>query len=452
MRIIIAGAGEVGSHLAKMLSSESNDITVIDMDEERLDTLRNNTDVITIYGNPSAIAVLKDAGAENADLFIAVNPSSSQDVNIVSALLAKKLGSKKVTARINNEEYLTYENKYLFTEMGIDLMFYPEKIAANEIIDMLKRTASTDSMDFARGKLQISVFKLEEDSPLIDSKISDFSHLGAENDLKFRVVAITRNHKTIIPKVDTKFKYHDLVFIITKREGVPTLMDLIGKKDIEINKLMILGGGPIGKMVAKHFGNTIEQVKIIEINKDKCLSLSESLDNKITVVNGDGRNSDMLIEESIKDYDAFVAVTSSSETNILACAAAKRIGVPRTIAEVENLEYINLAESMGVDAVINKKLITAGRIFKFTLSNKVRFIKYMNGTNADVLEFVVAPNTKITKGKLKDLKFPKNAILGGVIRGNDSFIAVGDTEIMAYDRVAVFALPESVKEVDTFFK
>ena len=216
MKIIIAGAGEVGSHLAKMLSNESNDLTVIDSDQERLDALSENTDVVTVTGNPSSIRVLKEAGVEDADLFIAVNPSTSQDVNIVSAMLAKKLGSKKATARVNYEEYLSYENKYLFTEMGIDLLFYPEKIAAGEIVDLLKRTASTESMDFARGKLQMAVFKLEEDSPMIDMRLIDFVGVATPSDLPFRVVAMTRNSETIIPSVDTKFKYHDLVFIISK--------------------------------------------------------------------------------------------------------------------------------------------------------------------------------------------------------------------------------------------
>ena len=452
MKIVIAGAGAVGSHLAKMLSNESNDITVIDMDQKRLDALSTNADVVTVEGNPSTIRTLQEAGVAHADLFIAVNPSDSQDVNIVSAMLAKKLGSKKVTARINNEEYLTYENKSMFTEMGIDLMFYPEKIAAGEIADLLKRTASTDSMDFARGKLQMAVFKLEEESSLLGMTMLEFSTLAAEEGMKYRVVAISRNNQTIIPKFDTKFKYHDLVFIISKREGMDMLMRYIGKKNIEVNNLMILGGSPIGEMVAKQMAKELDSVKLIELNKEKCLDLSEKLPGNVIVVNGDGRNSDMLLEESIKDYDAFVAVTNSSETNILACVAAKSFGVARTIAEVENIEYIRLAESMGVDAVINKKLITAGRIFKFTLSNKVRFIKYMSGTDAEILEFIVAPDTKITKVPLKDMGFPRNAIIGGIIRGNDSFIAVGDTQIQAYDRVAVFALPEAVKEVDKFFR
>ena len=452
MKIVIAGAGEVGSHLAKMLNNETNEVTVIDTRQERLDALSAITDVITVEGNPSAIQTLKEAGADHADLFIAVNPSESQDVNIVSAMLAKKLGSKKVTARINNEEYLSYENKYIFTEMGIDLMFYPEKIATGEICDLLRRTATTESLEFARGKLQVASFKLEEDSKLVGMNMAEFSAAAASEGLAFRVVAISRKEQTIVPTFDTKFKYHDFVFIISTRDGMEMLMKYIGKQDILVRNLMILGGSPIGEMLAHQLSKQMESIKLIELNKEKCLDLSETMPSNVTVVNGDGRNSDLLLEESIREYDAFVAVTNNSETNILACVAAKNLGVERTIAEVENLEYIKLAERMGVDAVVNKKLITAGRIFKFTLSNKVRFVKYMSGTNAEVLEYIVAPDTAITKKSLKDINFPKGAIIGGVIRGNESFIAVGDTVIQAYDRVAVFSLPEVVKEVDRFFK
>jgi trk system potassium uptake protein TrkA len=452
MKIVIAGAGEVGSHLAKMLNNETNEITVIDFRQERLDALSATTDVITVEGNPSDIEVLKKAGANVADLFIAVNPSESQDVNVVSAMLAKKMGCKKVTARINNEEYLSFENKYIFTEMGIDLMFYPEKIAAGEIMNLLKRTATTESLEFARGKLQVAVFKLEEDSKLLGWSMAEFSAAVAEQGQAFRVVAISRKDTTIIPSFDTRFKYHDLVYIISTREGIDTLMNFVGKHEINVNNLMILGGSPIGEMLAMQLGKEMDNIKMIEMNKEKCMDLSEKLPSNVIVVNGDGRNSDLLIEESIRDYDAFVAVTNNSETNILACVAAKNLGVERTIAEVENLEYIKLAERMGVDAVVNKKLITAGRIFKFTLSNKVRFIKYMSGTNAEVLEYIVAPDTAITKKMLKNMNFPKGAIIGGIIRGNQSFIAVGDTQIQAYDRVAVFSLPEVVKEVDQFFK
>ncbi|MGM9737723.1 MAG: Trk system potassium transporter TrkA [Candidatus Cryptobacteroides sp.] len=451
MTIIIEGAGEVGSHLAKMLSEEANDITVIDCDAERLSRLSLTADVVTITGSLSSIKVLKEAGVESADLFIAVNPAASQDVNLVSALLAKKLGCKKVCARINDEEYLSYENKFLFTEMGIDLMFYPEKIAAAEITGLLKHKASTESMDFARGKLQLAVFKLEDDSPVIDMKISEFAAAMAPK-LQFRVVAITRDNKTLMPQFDTRLKYHDVVFIITTREGINPMMDFLGKSNIEVKNVMILGASQIGEMVAGGISKFVESVKVLDMDRRRCLELSENTDDNVLVVNGDGRDSDFLLEENIRDYDAFVAVTDNDEANILACVVAKKFGVGRTVAEVENIEYIRLAEEMGVDAVINKKLITAGKIFKMTLSNKVRFIKYMSGTDAEILEYIVAPESAITRNTLKDTDFPRDAIIGGIIRGNESFIAVGDTKIEAYDRVVVFSLPNAVKEVDRLFK
>lgn len=451
MTIIIEGAGEVGSHLAKMLSNEANDITVIDCDAERLSRLGMTADIVTITGNLSSIKVLKEAGVGSADLFIAVNPAESQDVNIVSALLAKKLGCKKVCARINDEEYLSYDNKYLFTEMGIDLMFYPEKIAAGEITGLLRHTTSTESMDFARGRLQLAVFKLEDDSPVIDMKISEFAAVMAPA-LQFRVVAISRGNETIMPQFDTKFKYHDIVFIITTREGIGPMMDFLGKSNIEINNVMILGAGPIGEMVANAICKDVETVKVLDQDKRRCVELSEKTDSNVLVINGDGRDSDFLLEEGIKDFDAFVAVTGNDEANILACVVAKKFGVEKTIAEVENIEYIRLAEEMGVDAVINKKLITAGKIFKMTLSNKVRFIKYMSGTDAEILEYIVAPESAITHKTLKDTDFPHDAIVGGIIRGNESFIAVGDTKIEAYDRVVVFSLPNAVKDVDRLFR
>ena len=243
-----------------------------------------------------------------------------------------------------------------------------------------------------------------------------------------------------------------MVFTISKREGLSSIIKYFGNNTVSVNRIMILGGSPIGEMVARNLAKTCQSVKIVEISKDRCLELSGRLPANVLIVNGDGRDSDFLYEESIRECDAFLAVTGSDETNILSSVVAKKFGVPRTIAQVENIEYIRLAEEMGVDTVINKKLITAGKIFKFTLSGKARFVKYMAGTNAEVIEYTVAPDSAITKAPLKDIQFPKNAIIGGVIRGSESFIAVGDTQIEAYDRVAIFALPQTIKEIDRFFK
>ncbi|MEG0517961.1 MAG: Trk system potassium transporter TrkA [Bacteroidales bacterium] len=448
MKIVIAGAGEVGSHLAKMLSKEYNDLTIIDNDELRLNKLAEIADVIVVQGSPTSIATLEQAGVRDADLFIAVSPAQEQDVNLISALLAKKMGAKKVTARINNDEYMHYENKLLFTEMGIDLLFYPEKIAAYEIIDLLKQTGTTEFMEFARGILQMVVFRLDDGAPLIKKCVCDLKSPTGE--LHYKAVAIARNGITVIPTPETKFLQNDLVFVICTRNGVKEAMSFSGKNEIDIKKLMIVGGGRIGEMLARKMQTAVEDIKIIEYKKERCEYLAEVL-NKPLIINGDGRNSDLLLDEGVKDYDAFVAVTSNSETNILSCVAAKKMGVAKTIAEVENIEYIKLAEGMGVDAVINKKLITAGRIFRFTLSNKVRSIKCLNGSDAEVLEFIVNPSSTITKGAIQDLHFPKEAIIGGIIRGNDSFIATKDFIIRPYDRVVVFALPQVLSKVNKFF-
>ncbi len=447
MKIVIAGAGEIGSHLAKMLSMEYHEITVISPDEENLDVLSSESDIVTVEGNPTSIDVLVRAGTRQADLFIAVNPDSEQDVNIVSAALAKKLGAKKVTARINNEEYQKNDNRILFTDLGIDSLFYPEKIAATEIVNLLKQNTASEFMNYSHGKLQLIVYRLEECSPMVDRTVAE---LRERTQNLFRSVAISRNGKTIIPKSATRFKTGDVVYLVSKKEGMEQALSLSGKSKVAIRNLMILGGGRIGEMVARSMEKQAENIKLIELKPDKCAHLSEVL-GKTLVINGDGRNSDLLIQEGIRDMEAFVAVTSSSETNILSCVAAKRMGIPKVIAEVENFEYIKLAEEMGVDSVINKKLITAGKIFRFTLSNKVRSIKVLNGTDAVVLEFIVNTNSKITTGRLRDLGFPEEAIIGGYVRGNESFIADSESTIRPYDQVVVFAKPDAVDKVDKFF-
>jgi len=448
MKIVIAGAGEVGCHLAKMLSEGYHEITIIDNDEERLALVSESMDVLTVQGSPTSIKVLKDAGVDKADLFVAVSPAKEQDVNLVAAIIAKKLGARKVTARINDAEYLNYDNKLMFTDMGIDLLFYPEKIAATEIGDLLKQSDISEFVDFARGQLQMVVFRLDEGSRMINKTPADFPY--PPDNLPFRVVALTRGGETIILQQDTLLKRGDMVYVITKREFVDELMSWSGRQYLEIKRLTILGGGRIGEMVAKQFEKSAEFVKIIEINRDRCEVLSENLDRTL-VINGDGRNSDFLYEEDVKSCDAFVAVTSSSETNILACVAAKKMGVAKTIAEVENIEYIKLAEGMGVDAVINKKIITAGRIFRFTMSTKVRTVKVIGGSDAEVIEYIVNPDSLVTKGPLKDLNFPKDALIGGVIRGGEAFIAVDDTLIKPYDRAVIFALPTAMGRIEKFF-
>lgn len=453
MKVVIDGAGEVGCHLAKMLRAESNEVTVIDIDQQRLDKLSSALDIDTIQGNPSSISVLKRAGVAKADLFIAVYPNTSQEINLVSTIMAKNLGAAKVIARVNEEEFLTPENKLLFKQMGIDLMFYPEKIAADEIISSLKQSTTLEQIDFARGLLQISVFRLDEDSPVLDMKLSEFiSSIDPAFNQKFRILALKREDRTIMPKMDSKFRFSDLVFTISTKDSVEQLSELFGKSNIDTQRVMIFGGTPIAFMVARTLDKHNIDVTIVDKDMERCAFLSENLPETVNVIHGDGRDSDLLYEQGISECDAFLALTNRDEGNVLACVMAKKFGVPRTVAEVENIEYISLAEEMGISTVINRKLITAGRIFKFTLSGKSRLVKYLSGSNAELIEYVVSPGSAITKKPVKDLNFPNNAIICGVQRAGEGLIAVGDTRIEAYDKVAVFTLPESLKEIDKFFK
>ena len=339
--------------------------------------------------------------------------------------------------------------------MGLDMLFFPEKIASDEVVELLQSNASTDTMDFARGKLQLSVFKLDDDSLLLGQTVAEFAKSLRETEPQadFRIVAISRGGKTLIPQYDTTFKYKDYLYVIMRREGVKIMMKYMGKSQVVVRRVMILGGSEIGEMIACRLaGHKLDDIKIIDIDPQRCRELSDNLPDVVSVACGDVRNSDFLQEEDLRTYQAVVATTGNDEVNILACVVAKKMGVPRVIAQVENLEYLRLAEEMGVDTVINKKLITASRIFKFTLSDKVRSVRYMSGTDAEVLEYTAAPGSRITKAMLKDIDFPHDAIIGGLIRGGDGIIAVGHTRIEPYDRVAVFALPDAVKDVDRMFR
>lgn len=446
MKIIIAGAGEVGSHLATMLSQEYHDITAIDDNAKRLENLTQNADVIAVEGDITSFEVLQKCEIKQCDLFMAVSPE--ENTNILSAVIAKKLGAKKAIARIDNDEYLKPNNKEIFINMGIDYMFYPEKIAAREVITMLGHSATTEYVDFSGGKLTLVVFKLEISSPILGKSLTDIT-IDRDN-LEYRTVAISRAGETIIPRGDDFFKEGDMVYVIANQRSVNEVMRLTGKPNIEVKNMMILGGSSIGRRIAKELQNEIN-IKLVDYNPEKAYKIAEMLD-KTLVINEDGRNREVMLEEGLGNMDAFVALTGRAETNILAAMLAKRMGVKKVIAEVENINYINLAESIGIDTIINKKLIAASSIFRFTMNTDVQAIKCLNGCDAEVLEFIAKPDSPATRGKIKHINFPQAAIIGGIVRGDKAFIAVGNTEIKAYDRVVVFALPTSISKVGRFFE
>lgn len=445
MRIIIAGAGEVGTHLAKMLSNENHEIIIIDPEESRLKPIDATLDVLTYQGSSTSVKTLQDSMKKKTDLFIAV--THSEDTNITSAILAKRFGALKTIARIDNIDYLESETYEFFKSLGIDSLIYPELIAAREVLGLLHETGTTDFMEFSGGKLSMFVQKLDEKAPILNKSLEEISITSSTD--KYRAVAIKRNDQTIIPRGKEHFQIGDLVFVISTREGIDEMMASSGKESFEAKRIMILGGSRIGKHVANYLQKECE-IKLIDSSIEKCEQLAELLDNTL-IINGDGRNVDLLEREGITQMDAFVAVTGNSEANILSCLLAKQMGVKKTIAEVENMEYINLAENTGIDTIINKKISAASRIFRHTTNPNVTHVKYMTGTDAEVMEFNVPADAKITKGTLRGINFPKDAIVGGGTRDGVPFIATGDTMIKANDKVVVFTLPSAYDKLSKFF-
>lgn len=445
MKIIIAGAGAVGTHLAKLLSGEKQDIVLIDDDEERLNNLDSNFDLMTSIASPTSINGLKKSGAAGADLFVAVTPDESR--NITACMLASKLGSKKTVARIDNYEYLLPENKNFFNKLGVNSLIYPEMLAAKEIVSSMKMSWIRQWWEFYGGAIVLIGTKMRQSAEILDVPLS---RIGG-SDAPFHVVAIKRGNETIIPRGDDTIKLYDIVYFTTTKKYIPYIRKIAGKEDYpDVRNVMIMGGSRIGARTAQYVPDYM-QVKIIESNIARCNRLTEFVDDEVMIINGDGRDMDLLIEEGIKNTEAFVALTGNSETNILACLAAKRMGVRKTVAEVENIDYIGMAESLDIGTVINKKLIAASHIYQMMLDADVSNVKCLTFSDADVAEFTVKEGARITKSRVKDIGLPKGATIGGLIRKGEGIMVSGDTQILPGDHVVVFCLGMMIRKIEKYF-
>lgn len=445
MKIIIAGAGAVGTHLAKLLSREKQDIILMDDNEEKLSTLNSNFDLMTATASPTSIKGLKEVGVGEADLFIAVTPDESR--NMTACMLANNLGAQKTVARIDNYEYLLPKNKEFFQKLGVDSLIYPEMLAAKEIVSSMRMSWIRQWWEFCGGALILIGTKMRESAEILNISLQQ---LGSGNN-PYHIVAIKRGNETIIPRGSDVIKLHDIVYFTTTRKYIPYIRKIAGKEDYaDVRNVMIMGGGRIAVRTAQYVPDYM-QVKIVEQDVNRCNRLTELLDDKVMIINGDGRDLDLLTEEGLKNTEAFVALTGNSETNILACLAAKRMGVSKTVAEVENIDYIGMAESLDIGTVINKKMIAAGHIYQMMLDADVSNVKSLTFANADVAEFTVKADSKITRHHVKDLGLPKGTTIGGLIRDGVGIVVTGDTLIHAGDHVVVFCLSMMIKKIEKFF-
>jgi trk system potassium uptake protein TrkA len=447
MKIIIAGAGDVGFHLAKLLSYESQDTYIIDFDGEKLEYLNNHLDVITKKGDATSIQLLKDIGIDSADLLLAV--TDSQNTNFTISVIGKSLGVKKTIARIDNPEFLK-NDEIDFKKFGVDFMISPEELAANEIKMLLNQSSFNDTVAFENGLFNVMGTSLTYKSPLVDLTVKEAKDKFSMID--FITIAIKREGttQTIIPRGDTVYNLKDQVYFSVPNYSLDKLYPIIGQEKMNIKNVMILGGSSIGQKTSRNLCKENYKVKLIEKKRDRAVAIAEDL-NDTLVINGDGRDIELLEEENVREMDAFIAVTGDSETNIMSCLVAKSKGVKKTVALVENMDYINISQTIGIDTLINKKLIAASSIFRHIRKGEILALANLHNIDAEVFEFEVQPNAKVTKKPIKELRFPREAVFGGIIRDGKALMSLGNMQIQSGDKVIVFCLPEAISTVERLF-
>jgi trk system potassium uptake protein len=444
MKIVIAGAGEVGTHLARMLTGQSHDIILLDDDPEKLGEISAGIDLMTITGSAHSFVDLKQTELHKADLFIAV--TTSEERNVLACTMANYLGVGRTIARINNSEYLQERYRAKLRDLGIHELIYPESLAAKEIVSSVKLTGTRQLFEFSGGKLILMGIKIRQNAPIVNHTLEEL----APKLHNIVAVAITRDNENIIPDGRDIIKSEDIVYFITDRTTQKVVLDLTGKEQYEVKNIMFLGGSRIAQKTIEKLGDRYH-VKVIEEDPERCKLFANKFEHAL-VINGDGRDLDLLKEEGLARMDAFIATTGSSEVNILSCHLAKSLGAKRTVAEVENFALMSTAEGMNIGAIINKKLIAASYIYRFTLNAEISNVKCLTCSDAEVFEFVAKPGAKITSRPIKDLNFPVDAKIGGIIRGDAGFVAHGDMQVQEGDKVVVFALPTGIKKLEKFFK
>ncbi len=445
MKIIIAGAGDIGFHLAQLLSNEKQDITLVDNNKEVLSFVGQKLDVLTILGDASSLKVLREAQVQKAELFISV--TTSEKTNLMSCILAKKYGAKQTIARVNQAEYLEETLSADFKEMGVDALFSPRLLAAQEIQRLIEHPYFTDVFDFEDGLFSLCGLYVDSDCPVREQTIAQ---IAQENKgLAFRPIAILRGNDTIIPRGPTRIAIGDQMFFLNPRGKVQDLIKVFGLERRRIRDVMIIGGQDIAHLTAQMLEHKY-RLKLIDESKMVCNQLADDL-SETMILQGDPTNFDLLEEENLREMDCFIALTRSTEANILSSMMARNLGVGKTISLVENAAYIRLSHNIGIDTLINKKLIAANHIFRFVRKGKVAAITTLSGVNAEVIEYIIEKKSDLTTKAIHELAFPEEALIGGVIRDDSAYIPGGNFKMQVGDKVIIFALPDAISKVEKIF-
>lgn len=459
MKIIIAGAGAVGTHLARLLSKDNMNVVLMDSDVDKLRKVNADLDIMTVPKSPSSIEELKDVGVAGTDLFIAVTPQETE--NITCCMLAKQLGAKRTVARVDNYEYMRPENAELFKHMGIESLIYPELLAAQDIATSSKYSWARQMWEFSGSDLMLLSVMMHDAHPIYDKDVSNennklvghtLKQIGVNHGHSFHVVAIKRNGETVVPYGDELILPRDLVFFMATKDNLDLIKHLAGKENYPaIKHHVIIGGGKLS-IRADWALPSNQSVKIIEPDSERCQVIGGMVKPSTLIINGEGHDMELLNDEGLDRFESFIALTPNDEANILACVAARRKGIRKTIAQVENLEYLDMAEDLDVGTIINKKMIAASHIYRMLLKSDVDNVKMLSIANADVAEFVVKAGSKVTKKPVMELSLPHGVNIGGMVRDGKSMLVNGPTQLQAGDRVMVFCIGSTLKKLDKFFR
>ncbi len=447
MKVVIVGAGEVGFHIAKRLSSENKDVVLVERNEERVRRIQQILDVQVVHGKGSIPSVFRNLGLASADIMIAV--TDSDETNIVACLIAQALSKNIVRiARFRDPEL---RNKTGFIDksgLHLDLVISPEEEVAKTLGLLADTPGTSDVLEFADGRVKLIGVKVESDSPMIGKRLMELPDIADE---KILVAAIYRKEEVIVPRGKTGIEDGDTLFIVTLPGAVKQVIKRFGKYDEPTRRVLVSGGGRLGESVARRLSERGIGTKIIEKDRKQCEYLAEVLD-KVIVLYGEGTDQRLLLDEGVRDVDMFISAADDEEENVLTALLAKRLGAKRAVSLVDTTDYIPLASTIGVDVVLSPMLSAVSTILQFVRQGRILSVSTLREDLVEAIEFIAMETSKIVGKPLKKLPMPKGALVGSIVRDDEVIIPHGDTIIEVGDRVILFARPDTIPVVEKAVK
>ena len=444
MKIIVVGAGKVGFVLTHMLSLEDHDVVVIEKKEERIATVDERLDVEAVLGSCTSTAVLKEAGIEEADMLLAV--TERDELNIVACFIAKSFGVKTTVARVRSPEFVDIDQETTKKALGIDLIINPERVAAHQIAKTVDYPDALNVEFYGDGRVVLLEFRIGETSSVANRQLKDI-----KTDHSYLIVGIVRDGNMIIPGGEDYIKENDFLFLITTVNKMDEVEQTFGQSRKKAQNIIIVGGDTISYYLASELEAKGLNIKIFEEDFEQCKILSERL-NDALIIHGDATDLQLLRDENVEESDLFAAITDDDHFNVLSAVLAKQLGAPRTVAQLKMSDYIPLVEKIGIDQSISPRILAAGAIMKYVRLSNIVSVTLIGDANAQVLEIEAPQKSHHINVPLMELEFPKNAILGTIIRGDDIIIPKGSDVILPGDRMIIFTLPEASRAAEKFFQ